>query len=126
MSATSILNIIAPQFSSDPDKATYISWAQDRTSSDFYGTKYDMAVALRAAHMMTLRDRAGSSGIGGSGQVASKREGDLAVSFHKSGSGVNADSDLYLTIYGVQLMDLMKGREPIAYVSGMEENECGC
>ncbi len=80
--ATAILDIIAPQFASDDDKTSFIGYARGRTSLSYYGTNLEMAVALRAAHMMTLRDIAVAGG--GGGEVASKREGDLAIFYYKS------------------------------------------
>lgn len=112
--ASEIMETIAPQYNTDPKKASFILLAKDRTSADFFGTNYEMAVALRASHMMTLRDIAEAGG--GGGEIASKREGDLAISYHKSGS--NDDDDLSSTSYGTQLQGLKRGSGVFIGVTG--------
>lgn len=128
MTASAILDIIAPQFKDDTDKASFISLARGQTSSCFYGTKTEQAVALRTAHMMALRDIAeAQASLGGAGEIASKREGDLAISFHKSSAnGESKDADLNLTSYGKQLIGLRAGSGPFMGVLSEEcDNGCG-
>jgi len=121
MTASQILDLIAPQYMADPNKASFIILARGQTSLCFYGTNYERAVALRTAHMLALRDAA-QSGAGG-GEVASKREGDLAIAYHKSTIG-DGDSDLVLTIYGKQLMGLTAGSGPVIGVTGGNDDGC--
>lgn len=118
--ASAIFDIIAPQLASDPAKTDYISWARDRTNICYYGTQAERAVALRAAHMMTLDKLVQSSG--GSGEIASKREGDLSISYHKSSNGQG--SDLSSTGYGRQLIGLMEGSGAFIGVTGGNDNGC--
>lgn len=107
------LDLVAPEFSSNANKSTYLEMAQGRTSSCFYGSNYSQAVALMAAHMMAL---ALSRPAGGdAGQVTSKREGDLSISFGAV-SGVSAD--LAQTKYGVQLAGLRRASGPALGVTG--------
>ncbi len=97
-----VLDAIAPQFASDPQTSDFIALAELRTSQEKFGDKYNLAVALRAAHMMTLRDR--KTGEGGS--ISSKKEGDLGISY---ATGNGESEDLAQTHYGRQLQRLMKG-----------------
>jgi hypothetical protein len=105
MSASTVFDAIAPQYSADSGKATFLSLAVNRTSSCFFGDNYDLAVALRAAHMMTLRDRRSGS----PGAASSKREGGLAISYSQAQGG---DADLGQTHYGRQLEGLMNSQIP--------------
>jgi hypothetical protein len=122
-SASSILDIIAPQYKDDPNKADYIGFARDRTNTCVFGKNYEMAVALRAAHMMYMRDLS-AAGAGG-GELASKREGDLAISFHKSDTN-QGDGDLSSSSFGKQLLGLMNGTIPYFGVTGGNDNGCDC
>lgn len=117
MHALAILDVIAPQYKTDPDKDDFISFARGRVSTCVYKLNTEMAVALRAAHMMVIRDR-GSSGDGG--EIASKREGDLSIAYHKGES----DSDLHLTSFGKQLIGLTKGNVAFVGVTGGNDNGC--
>ena len=117
MTASQIIDLIAPGYASDPDKASFITLAKMQTSLCFYGDNYQFAVALRAAHMLVLRDRAS----GDAGPIASKREGDLAVSY---GVGSTDGGDLSLTHYGQQLQGLRKGSGAFIGVTGGLDNGC--
>lgn len=115
LSVSSILDAIAPQFSTDADKSTFITIATGLTSTSCFGDNMNLAIALRTAHMMTIRDMEKdgvSSAYGGaSGAVTSKREGDLSISFGNNSSGNGSQNeDLNLTKYGKQLLGLMRGQ----------------
>jgi len=116
-SVSLILDKIAPQFASDSDKTFFISLAQDQTSLVYYGANTSYAIALRTAHLMVLRDRS-VAGASGGGELASKREGDLAVSFHKSATAGSIPTDLDLTSYGKQLLGLTAGSGVAVAVTG--------
>lgn len=105
-SAEQILDAIAPQFVSDTDKDVHLNLAELRTSDCFGTSIKPLAVALRAAHTLTLSSNANSFG-GSSGSITSKREGDLSVSFSNNAS-VGISGDLGQTSYGVQLENLIK------------------
>jgi len=122
MTASQILDLIAPGYKTDPDKASFLVLAQGQTSSCAYGSKYNQAVALRAAHMMTLRDRALGSGNGDGGSVASKKEGDIAISYNTTTNSKN--DDLSQTSYGRQLLGLSKGVTPFMGVTGGLDSGC--
>ena len=110
MSAETILDTIAARFASDPNKGTYLSLARARTGAN-YGSSYDLAVALRAAHMMTLSAR----NEGEAGPVTQKREGALAVSFAE---GDETNDDLAQTHFGRQLAGLRRGKVLAMGVTG--------
>lgn len=112
-SATAIFDIIAPQYASDSDKPDFISLARDRTREAWYTTNYEYAVALRAAHMMTLTK---TRAAGESGSVTSKREGDLAIGYGSVGNGKGGE--LNLTHYGRQLEGLRKASGVFIGVTG--------
>jgi hypothetical protein len=120
--ATQILDVIAPQYKTDQDKDTFLVLARGQTSTCYYGTNTELAVALRAAHMMALRDLGKATG-GSGGQLASKREGDLAVAFHKSGDG-KGSSDLDQTSFGTQLKGLTKSSGMAISVTGIGDEGC--
>lgn len=124
-SASSIFDLIAPQYSSDASKNDFIVLARTRVSACFYNDNYEQAVALMAAHMMAMRDISESSGASG-GEIASKREGDLAISYHKStgGGSESTDEDLKKTNFGIQLIGLRDGSG--AYVGVTGGNDDGC
>ncbi len=103
-----------PGIREDVDIATYIELARLQTSSSYYGTKYELAVALRAAHNLTLSkpELYGTSSMK-TGSRASRRQQDLSESFYDStpqlaGGGASAGVKLLTTtVYGQQLLQLM-------------------
>lgn len=95
-----IFDCIAPDLAENACKDIFIDLAKNRTSL-CYGKNYNLAVALRAAHMTQLSTQAGNQ----AGSVVSKREGDLAISY-ANGSRSNTEGDLGLTSYGKQLLQL--------------------
>lgn len=106
--ASEIFDKIAPGYAADPDKDFYLELADGRTSACAYGGNRNLAVALRAAHMIELAKGSNHAGSGGSGPVTSKKEGKLSISYG-SGSSSGSDSDLRLTKYGEQLAGLARG-----------------
>lgn len=118
MTASAILSAIAPQFDADSNRSTHLQLATKRTNSTCFGENYNYAVALRAAHTLTLYQRAQSTG-GAAGSVTDKREGDLSISFSAGG-----DSDLDLTSYGKELKGLIKGNIVATDVCGLKNIIC--
>jgi hypothetical protein len=97
-----------PGLKDDADKATYIECAKTQTSSCFYGSRYEQAVALRAAHNLILSkpDEYRSSLSGG---VMAKKQRNLSVQYGQTNSNNVADkSGLSQTTYGTQLLALMR------------------
>jgi hypothetical protein len=104
MSAKSIMDILTiddPTFAtiSDVDKNTIISIAQLQVDETIFEDKYDYAVALLSAHILSM-----SRGFrdGSSGAVSSKKEGELSVNFGTNGGG----SLLISTSYGQLFQEL--------------------
>lgn len=121
-----ILAVIGPQFVTDPRLADFIGLARLETSVNF-GEKYNFAVALRVCHELALEAMQGgdggtsTAGSGVSGQITSEKEGDLARSYGKAGSGSDADSALSTTKYGSKLLELRSGHFFFARTSLIDE-----
>lgn len=117
LSIQQIIDIIAPQYSSDSALTNTIVIATQRTSEDAFDVNYNYAIALRTAHMLTLRDlNSGgvNSGTGGTvGNITSKKEGNTSINFGTlagiSGTTGNKGGDLQLTRYGIELLGLIAG-----------------
>ena len=103
--ATGLLTAIAPQFDAVDSRQTILDLSESLTSSTFFGENRALAVALRAAHILTINEGASATSGGTTGPISSKREGDLSVSF---GSAGNTGTALSSTAYGLQLQDLSK------------------
>ena len=103
-----------PGIKDDVDIATYIELARLQTSSNYYGTKYELAVALRAAHNITL-SKPEVYGISSMkpGARAGRKQGEMSESFYDNapqlaGGGTSAGIKLLVTTaYGQQLLQLM-------------------
>ena len=120
MTAEQILDAIAPQFITNTNKSAHLTLAAQRTSRTCFGINYELAVALRAAHTLTLSTEANAAG-GSSGGISSKREGDLAISFGgQSSTGVTGD--LGQTSYGVQLQQLIDSNIVGINITGININ----
>lgn len=109
-----IFDAIAPGFAANPAKPTYIELAEDRTSACAFGTRRNHAVALRAAHAMTIDLGGDQSGSGG--QITGKKEGNLSLTF-AAPSANDSDDDLSMTKYGKQLKGLIKGNITVASIA---------
>lgn len=111
MTALEYFRIVATQYASmsDADVQVWIDIAK-LTSADFTGClgeeRYNLALALLAAHLITLQNNAASSGGAVvSGPVISEKEGDLSRTYasnDSSASGSLIDS----TPYGSQYVAL--------------------
>ena len=117
--ASEILSAIAPRFDGAANRALFLQMAESRTSSTYYGENRSDAVALRAAHLLTVNEAANASDGESMGPIASKSEGDLSVSYGKLSSGAGADSDLASTSYGRQLQGLMRSSGTGIRVTGI-------
>ena len=112
-----LMHIHAPQYDADSDLTNTITLATQRTSESAFGENYNEAIALRAAHILTLRDmnkNGVNSGLGGVvGAVTSKSEGSNSIGFEGSGGMTgttgNQAGDLKLTRYGLMLLGLIAG-----------------
>lgn len=112
MTVNEILEAINPGLYSDVNRDTYIELATNQTDRCFFGVNYNMAIALRASHMYILANRPN----GETGQISSKKEGDLSVGFSTSKSS-GASDDLSQTNHGMQLLTLIKQGLPAVSVT---------
>lgn len=114
MTPSQWLNTIAPQFDATANRTNFIALAETQINRCWFVGKEDYAVALMAAHLLSVfTSTYRKDGTGGS--VTSKREGDLSISFASFSSG---DSDLNQSSYGLQLQRLMKAGGFILGVTG--------
>lgn len=103
------LSLLAPGFAAHPLKASYLEMAEELTAPasecSWNEQVRTQAVALRAAHLMTVAlDPAYAGGVS-SGPVSSKSEGDLSLSYGSS-AGASSDADLSQTTFGRALLEL--------------------
>lgn len=115
-------------YTTDPYKADYITAAKSQTSPCYYGRNYNLAVALLAAHYITLNTDPARSGSAVSGAVSSKKEGGISVSFSGAAAAISGGTnpDLAQTTHGMQLMALQKGAGPFMGVTGTRSSVvCG-
>ena len=101
MDSLTAFNAICPAYATDPNVPVFLSIATSRTSQNLFGENLGLAIALRAAHMMTLSKRID----GAPGPVQEKREGDLSIRYGMIKNPM--DRDLLLTHYGMQLLGLI-------------------
>lgn len=106
MSASTILASIAPQFDTNVYRADHLELAALQVSEGWFGAKYNFAVALVAAHMLSLNTSPDRQN-GETGTIASKKEGDLSISFAAGGMS-DALNDYDQTHYGKQFLNLRK------------------
>lgn len=100
-SVDEILAVICPKILTVAGYNVYVDMATNRTASNYFGDRYNEAIALRAAHMYVLNTvRGGQAGV-----ETYKMEGRLAISY--GGTGVIRD-ELELTNYGMQLKALIR------------------
>ena len=111
MSASSVLSIIAPQFDTIANRNEYINLAELRVNRCWFREKADLAVALMAAHLITLNT---TRTDGDAGTITSKREGDLSVTYAVTPS--NGDSSIGMTHYGLQFKEL---RDECGFIFGV-------
>ncbi len=118
MSAAEYLQMICPALYSDSSRDQWIAMAGEELSSCFFGSSYQKAVALYAAHQYMLANRpSGDSGI-----VTSKKEGGLSVSYDVP--DMEGGQALELTHYGLQLKQLRKSRHGGVAVIGSGNTIC--
>lgn len=107
MTAVEIIQAIYPALYNDPARDVHIALARDETSSTFYGTNYEKAVALLASHNYCVTVSNG----GNAGVPTYKMSGRMAVSY--GGIGVIRNY-LELSNYGRQLLALIDKTSPAA------------
>lgn len=117
ISALQYLTLRAPSLATNANVELYIAAAREDLNPCYFGASIEKAVALLAAHTMTLSldpMRAGGAG----GAVTSKSEGQLSISF---GAGSAGGSDWGQTSYGMELTRLMSMGGPAMFVTGSSD-----
>jgi hypothetical protein len=115
MSVTALQTITlrTPQFAADARLNDMIIMATQLTSATAFGANTQYAIALRVMHWLTMEavngGIVGNSGIGRVGYISSESEGQLSRSFGVSGGFAERYPDLSGTIYGAELVALMRG-----------------
>lgn len=90
--AATLFDMIAPELAGNANKADAIALAETQTGKA-YGDAREHAVALLAAHILTVANREGQSGA-----VSTIKEGNLSIGYQGSVSGY-----LGTTSYGAEL-----------------------
>lgn len=114
--ATAIFRLVAPEFDqvTDEELSKWLSLCAPLISKRKFGTLYDQALALLAAHRMKLsgkyepEETAAIQSIANSGRVASYTEGQVSISFNNSASSGSSDATYELTSYGQQFIELRR------------------
>ena len=99
------IQTLYPKLSLSPSKDVYVEMAELQTSSAFYGTSYELALALRACHYFYLDDQLGGSG----GVITSKTESRTSVSYWNS-VPENDHSNLAGSSFGQRLKALIRSK----------------
>lgn len=104
MAVDDTLLLIAPEMSavSSADRAGVAALAALSVSSDVFGDQEELATAYLAAHMLTIRGRAGNSGA-----VKGLKEGDLSITYGSDSNGMNGEYSA--TSYGQEFLRIRKG-----------------
>jgi len=104
--------IVATQYASMSDQEVQV-WIgiAELTSADFSGClgeeRYNLALALLAAHLITVQNStAGSGGAVVSGPITSEKEGDLSRTYANNVSSSSSSNPLDSTTYGKQYMSI--------------------
>jgi len=115
MAAVDIIAVRAPEYSTYPGLNSFIAIANSQTgafdstpldATGTLGTTRDMAVALRALHLM-CRSKYRDGGFSG-GQISFEREGELDKKFTVDPALIKKYPDLVTTIWGLELVEMIK------------------
>ncbi|MCX4351713.1 MAG: DUF4054 domain-containing protein [Lachnospiraceae bacterium] len=116
MDAFDIIKATMKEFSDvpEPDIKVYIELSAPLVSKKRFGNLYEQAVAYLAAHRMKMDGRGATvGGFGSMGNmvgISSISEGEVSVSFtnSQSSSASSSDSELGLSVYGMQFLQLRR------------------
>jgi hypothetical protein len=114
MGAKDFVKFRAPKFHDYCGVDNYIAIADAQTGAfddkvmiGTLGTQRDLAIALRALHLMQrneMRDKAGTPG----GAIQSETEGSLSHSFKISDKDIKQFGDLTTTTWGCELIEMIR------------------
>ncbi len=94
--AGALFDLIAPELADSDNKEAALDLADGQTSDTVFDDQRPYAVALLAAHTLTVSSRKGQSG-----QISSVKEGNLSINYGGAG-----EHDLSVTSYGAELVRL--------------------
>jgi hypothetical protein len=107
---------LLPKLALSPSLDVYKEMASFQTSLDFFGDKYDYALALRACHLYHVNTRGNANG----GFITGMNEGRVGMSFWNSPKAGD-NSGLSLSTYGQTLKGLIHSISAGVSGSGMYE-----
>lgn len=117
MNALQIIQLRAPQWSTDPRVSSLIEYSREITGADAFGLDSERAIALRVLHIFATEAMRGgnpgaastTSGQGHAGNLTSETEGALSKSFSVSQQYANQRyGNLSTTVYGQELIELIR------------------
>lgn len=128
LTASQRLDVLAPQFAGHSAKDSFLAMADElvapASSCGLPSERRSQAVALQAAHLMTLAYDPSYAGGASGGAVTSKREGDLSLSYGSAAGAAADDADLSQTTYGRQLLELVRRSFTFIGVTGGDDGLC--
>jgi len=117
-SVKAIIGVLAPQYASgDSARLDDLIALAELVTGQAFGTKRNLAVALRVCHTLALEERNGAdqsvspqtdSGSGTGGAITQEKEGQLSRSYGVASKISESQPNLSATKYGLQLLELMK------------------
>ncbi len=111
-SPADIIALRAPSLAGDARLSDLISLASLQTGT-VYGANYNLAVALRVLHWLTMESRTPSGRPGQPGAIASETEGSLSHSFAQPAAKLTElYPDLMSTSFGQELVGLVRASVP--------------
>lgn len=127
MTQLEMLRALAPELASisDTQAQAVLSIADNTISKKTFGTDYDSACVLYAAHILTLQNDVANAGSASDvsvsgGDILSEKEGDLSRTY-SAGAGTSGTSTAQMlskTLYG-QMLLAMRGRHIVAVTTRM-------
>jgi len=119
---TLITTVIAPQLASVDGEVidVHIELASMECDASLWGATYQRAVALLAAHSLTITERNAESGTAGagSGAVTSRKAGDLSITYGAALGVISSDATYATTSYGLEFLRLRQQLGSMAFVAG--------
>jgi len=112
MAVRDTFDLIAPEFSADPNADGMLTLAANRISPAVFGSQLELAVAYLAAHMLALSRRAEQSGGGGGGvgPVTGERAGEVSRNYGSVNFGGQDLAYYASTPYGLEYLNIRRGR----------------
>ena len=113
LTATQIATALNPTLAADANFSTWLELAEGRTSSCFFGTNYQEALAYRTLHIGAVSKRNANE----AGPLTGKKVGPVFVQFQGQNQQSSNFDDLSLTTYGQQLKSLIANKGKSASIT---------